>query len=152
MTEFESESSYRNETKAQKPRRQQKFIDPDQSVLLTDWEEPSRPFSRKEIEFLHGKLFEKLMISEMIVHHPECGHKYRVKKNGVKHKQLLEDPENRGNCSVCWKIQKTPRRLKDAAHEFVGLAESGRTDYFGYTVNSIFYTWLYNEMYEDRRY
>lgn len=140
-------------------RNNEKFINPNDSVLHMDWNGASRPYSQRELINLEEQLFTRLQVSdELIVRHAECGHTYRVKKNGVRYKQLLEEPipeegyPDVGNCSVCWKKHKTPRNLKSLVDDFItvhdeDLEDSERKTLYSYEVKRIFYSWLYNEMY-----
>jgi hypothetical protein len=130
-----------------------KTILPSQSILYTEWSEPDRPYSQKELVVLTEKLYTDLHIVDMAVTHPKCGHSYRI-KNGVRYKKLKEQHQDDdvGNCSVCWKISKTPKELQNLVKDFVELHSddltSSRHTYFSYTVKNIFYTWLYVEMFE----
>ena len=124
-----------------------------ESILNSVWSDPERPYSQLELK----EMFERLMLSASHwVQHDRCGHRYFVKTNGVKYKQLNEFPEIRdhGNCSVCWKVRKTPREIRDVAVEFMDYIEdefpnmsldNGRLTLYKYKVFEIFYTWLYKE-------
>ena len=124
----------------------QKQIDPSHSILKTEWYEPSRPYSKLEIADLYAEISNRLGLSDLNVYHEECGHSYLVKKNGNKYKQLVETNE-KGNCSICWKFRKTPRFLHEAAQEFISLVDPSKQTYLGCTVYRIFYTWLYQEVF-----
>lgn len=134
------------------------YIDPEESILHTEWVPANRPYSQNELQFLEERLFNKLQIVDLLVQHSDCGHCYRIKKNGVRYKKMVEDecvdnsnPPDIGNCSVCWKISKTPRELGTLVDEFLELhnnfLENERKTYFSYLVNKLFYTWLYKEMF-----
>lgn len=137
------------------------IINPNDSVLWSEWAEPDRPYSQKELSALEEKLFNQLQIANMFVMHQDCGHCYRVKKNGIRFKNMLEYFENNpettelpdvGNCSMCWKINKTPNKLRYAMNDFIKLHDDSMRDerksFFSYQVKNIFYTWLYDEMYD----
>jgi hypothetical protein len=131
------------------------------SVLHTEWVEPDRPYSQKELQYLDDKLATDLQIDDLYVKHKDCEHCYRVKKNGIRYKKLLEYNESTsenpeeipdiGNCSVCWKIRKTPRELHSLVYEFISFhnneLENSRKSYSSYLIKYVFYTWLYNESY-----
>lgn len=137
-----------------KSKQTNNIVHPDDSILHTEWIEPDRPYSQKELTDMEEKLYTKLQVDkDVFVKHEDCGHYYRVKKNGVRYKQLLSDPTNIdvGNCSVCWKITKTPRKLSYLVDDFVSLHNDGinsdRKSLYTFQINKIFYTWLYNEFY-----
>ncbi len=128
------------------------YVDAHDSVLRTEWKAPTRPYSQNELTHLEDELHKQLKISDIRIDHPECGHAYYIKKNGVRYKKIVEEESGDvGNCSMCWKISKTPRQLREKMSEFIDLYEkdldSTRKSYFSYLVKKIFYTWLYNEMY-----
>jgi len=133
--------------------REQAVTEPDESCLYNEWIEPERPYSQMELDALETEFFEKIQLStELSALHNECSHTYRVKKNGAKFKELLADPEMRdvGNCSVCWKLSRTPRELKHLANDFIQLYKPEtdiRKSFYDYQVKKTFYTWLYSENY-----
>ena len=127
------------------------------SILNTKWSSPDRPYSQNELNFLEEKLYKDLHLVDLAVSHTSCGHTYRIKKNGARYKKISEEgqsPVNLGNCSMCWKVHKTHRNLRQSMNEFIDLHDEdikkvdGRKSFFSYQVKKIFYTWLYNEMYE----
>jgi hypothetical protein len=133
--------------------REQALTNPDDSCLHNEWIEPERPYSQKELDALETDFFEKIQLSTgLSALHNGCGHTYQVKKNGVKFKELLAEPEMRdvGNCSVCWKLSRTPRELKHLANDFIQLYKPEtniRKSFYDYQVKKTFYTWLYSENY-----
>ena len=133
--------------------REQALTNPDDSCLYNEWVEPERPYSQRELDTLENDFFEKMQLStELSTLHNGCGHAYLVKKNGAKFKDLLAEPEMRdvGNCSVCWKLGRTPRELRYLANDFIriyNLEASTRKTFYDYQVKRTFYTWLYNENY-----
>ncbi len=88
------------------------------SILETDYKEPSRPYSQKELEFIRIKLFKTLRLSNIMTKHNKCGHYYYVRQNGRKEKEI-ENTKcfNTENCSVCWRLSKTSKRLVNRANE-----------------------------------
>ena len=74
-----------------------------------------------------------------------------MKDNGRKQKESEENgTENIGKCSVCWKLNKTPRDLKDNAHYLVEDFEkfSHIKTYLTYQkveIENMYYKWLYIE-------
>lgn len=131
------------------------------SILRSEWNEPDRPYSTSELQYLKKHLFDSIRLSRDYVQHP-CGHSYYVKENGQKHKQLIEEleinPENPdrnvGNCSVCWKRNKTPRPNKELCCDFIDLYQDifdkEPVCLYEFEISKIFYIWLYNELYERR--
>lgn len=128
---------------------------PDDSILNSEWVAPTRPYSRKELEHLHDRLFRSYRLSSLYVIHESCGHQYYVKENGMKYKNLKENNTlDTGKCSVCWKLRQTPRSLKGSAIDFIDLyaenfpdLESPVYTYYRFEIERIFYTWLYQEYY-----
>lgn len=129
------------------------LTDPTTSVLNSVWTEPARPYSHRELHDSQKDFLHHLRLSRDWVHHSECGHRYFVKHNGVKHKLMLEASDrNVGNCSVCWKLRQTPDELIDCAYMFVDSymdlgddPERPPLDVKAYEITKIYYTWLYVE-------
>lgn len=166
---------HNDESYEYRPRYRKHKIDAQDSILNTQWDEPERPFSQKELEDLGQKLYTYIQLSKFFVKHTECGHVYRIKKNGVRFKELMngeggmsdtESEENDtetdeltkiftdvGNCSVCWKQHNSPRELSSTIDEFVRIygeeidKPTHRKSYYLYQVEKIFYTWLYKEFF-----
>lgn len=121
------------------------------SILEHEYNEQTRPYSQNELHFKREKLFSKLRIGKVRAYH-ECNHFYFVKENGKKEKEILESGnEHCGNCSVCWKLNKTPRHLKAKAislidaycnrfYEFRSFLSYDDSD-----VEIVFYNWLYEK-------
>lgn len=135
-------------------RPDKRIVRPDQSILLTEWSNPDRPYSQRELQTLKQQFFKQNQLSQdLFVHHNECGHVYHVKDGGNKWRQLSQHPEDNdlGNCSVCWKLSKTPRELLEAADDFENIFRTNfnnpRETYLNLQVLKIFYGWLYNEEY-----
>jgi hypothetical protein len=122
------------------------------SILEQDYVEPSRPLSQKELQYMRTGLYKNLRLGKTKAHHQRCNHFYLVKMNGRKEKDMSEQKSNdTGNCSVCWKISKTPQRLR-------GVARNMCNSYFSTFENepkllshrkvdleNVFYKWLYEE-------
>jgi hypothetical protein len=86
------------------------------SILENKYIEADRPYSIKELLFNRDSVYKSMRIGKIRAHHKKCNHFYYVKENGRKEKEImLANSEDVGNCSVCWKISKTPRRLKNIA-------------------------------------
>lgn len=126
------------------------------SILNTVWEEPHRPYSQRELEDMQEWLFSKCQLSNMYIFHEKCGHVYHVKQNGVKYKQLIfAEPTHsqNDNCSVCWKLRKTPQSLLNTAidllHLFREEFHNETNSYYKQELYRIIYTWLYLEHFEN---
>ena len=140
---------------ARRDRRPVRYISPENSVLHTVWEEPSRPYAQRELKDMERRLLRNMYLTNDMASHTSCGHRYYVKYGGVKYKQIhAEDstgPVNVGNCSVCWKLRQTPNELIPLIEEFITLYEEdcenpeARRTFFAFEVARIFYTWLYRE-------
>jgi hypothetical protein len=132
------------------------------SVLEKKSFEPDRPYSRKELEEKRKRIFRNMNIGNVLIEHSDCGHFYYAKANGQKEhaaKELVaqkpdQRAENVGNCSVCWKINRTPKSLKNRANNLVEAYTNscpiwnphkyGYT-YYDFDLESDFYVWLYHE-------
>ena len=56
-------------------RNNEQVISPHDSILHTEWIEPGRPYSQKELQNMEDILLSKLQIdSDVVVHHQECDH------------------------------------------------------------------------------
>jgi hypothetical protein len=131
-------------------------VKPDESILTSTWADPTRPYSQKELSIMKQRFFQQLTLDKEYVQHEECGHQYYVKSGGVKFKQLkLPDSVGRdiGNCSVCWKLRRTPRSIYNNADNFIRLYMDEfpvldtdyRYSFYNNEIQTIFYTWLYKE-------
>ncbi len=124
------------------------------SVLETSYVEPKRPYSQMELNDKRNKLFADFRLGKTKAIHKKCKHFYYVKANGRKEKDILEQADvDCGNCSVCWKLHRTPYELKDNAknliYEYQTLyqteEESMPLTYDMLDVENCFYKWLCNE-------
>ena len=120
------------------------------SILESEYIPPSRPYSGNEITDLHNNFNRRLHLSEHRAYHSECSHFYHVTKGGRKETSLLASGDS-GNCSVCWKLNKTPRHIRNNAYDLVNAYSTTfeNTDiplYYGtYDLEHAFYIWLYRE-------
>jgi hypothetical protein len=119
------------------------------SVLETDYVEPQRPYSQAELSNMRYKLYRHLRLGKTRAHHEKCDHFYLVKENGRKEKDIIEqNTSDCGNCSVCWKINKTPKHLKNKAHDLVNeywrvyYNEPTYLTYEDVDLENAFYKWL----------
>lgn len=122
------------------------------SILEQEYIEPDRPYSQRELQYNRNRVFRSLRIGKTRAHHKRCDHFYYVKENGRKEKEIKETKnEDVGNCSVCWKFNKTPRRVKARARNLINSYCSQFYDppkYMSYETSdleTIFYKWLYEE-------
>jgi hypothetical protein len=118
-----------------------------------------RPYSQKELVDLHNKNLASLGIGLNNVFHTKCGHSYYVKIGGRKERLIKESNNNRdvGNCSVCWKMGRTPPELRQYASEIINAYvddkeyemnnPNGRLEHRSIELEKAFYTWLYAETY-----
>jgi hypothetical protein len=124
-----------------------------------------RPYSRKELLNNRHRAFKSLKIGKVLIYHPDCRHSYYAKANGRKEKEAIENStpqtgnatgglvyESTGNCSVCWKIGRTPKRLKGDASSLSTAYMNINPEkfdppesYMYLCLETDFYTWLYNE-------
>lgn len=121
------------------------------SVLETNDEEPSRPQSQKELKFIQNKVKKLLNLGDVMANHKLCGHYYYVKKNGRKEKDINSSGDSDTiNCSVCWRISKTERKLLRKAKElwlqydfYFKKDKSCYISYYDIDIETTFYKWLY---------
>jgi hypothetical protein len=121
------------------------------SILEQEYKEPNRPISQSELHFNKCNLFRKLHIGKVRAYH-KCNHFYFVKENGRKEKEIMEtDNLDVGNCSVCWKLNKTDRKLKTKARSLIDAYSRNfyeYPDFLSYDkadLELIYYKWLYDE-------
>ena len=121
------------------------------SILEQEYVKPDRPYSQRELNFKRECLFRRLRVGKVRAHHKRCDHFYLVKDNGRKQKEIEEKSKDVGNCSVCWKLDKTPRFLKSKALLLINTYS--RTfykplDFLSYEnadLENVYYKWLYKE-------
>lgn len=120
------------------------------SILESEYVEPTRPYSCNELKHMRENLYKSLRLGNIRACHKRCNHFYKVKENGRKEKEIIENENpDFGNCSVCWKISKTPRHLKARAKGLVEvysqtfLEDPKVLTYDNIDVETIFYKWLY---------
>ena len=120
-------------------------------ILEEKYNEPNRPYSQNELYFNREILFSSFRIGKVRAYH-KCNHFYFVKENGRKEKEILEKKnDDCGNCSVCWKLNKTPRHLKEKAkciidaycETFYNFPEF--LSYDNADLEIVFYKWLYEQ-------
>jgi len=121
------------------------------SILDSEYKEQTRPYSQNEIKDMRYGLYRELRLSKSKASHSKCRHFYLVKKNGKKEKEIKNNSENIGNCSICWKIAKTPKDYKDKAHNLVNAycfefyEDPPNMDYNLFDIENTFYRWLYSD-------
>ena len=122
------------------------------SVLENDHAEASRPYSRVELREIRDRTYRGVRLSKTKAQHRRCNHFYYVRENGRKEKEMIESKTSDcGNCSVCWKLGKTPRDLRNAATTLVNsycnefYEEPEHLTFATVSLESSFYTWLYME-------
>jgi hypothetical protein len=123
------------------------------SILEQDYITPSRPYSQKELQYNRDMVFRTLRIGPTRAHHKKCDHFYYVKENGRKEKEIKDAKSSDvGNCSVCWKFNKTPRHLSDVARNMINEYQKRFYEaptYLSYEnvdLEMIFVKWLYEEV------
>ena len=125
----------------------------EKSVLETEYAPPDRPLSEKELNNMRKKMLKELFIGSVLIDH-SCGHFYHAKSGGKKEREYIDSKgQYRGNCSVCWKLQRTPKRLRQCAETLVeayiynnsGDRSQDSLTYSRLDTETCFYTWLYTE-------
>lgn len=125
------------------------------SILESEYNLPLRPYSDKELQQKRINLFRMARVGEIIAFHPRCNHTYFVRSKGRKEQKILETHDSGvGNCSICWKLSKTPNNLYDKA---IRVVESYTSIFFtqrkqlkditysDLDILTVFYKWLYLE-------
>jgi len=135
---------------------------PQDSILLSDYVKLERPMSQNEMKDMFNQFMRDNKISNETVFHSKTKYVYHVKKFGKKEKEIIEKRKNGdenynhdiGNCSVTWKLLKTPKRLraqaKDVVKEYMDLHtgdNAERITHYKLELSKVFYTWLYNEQF-----
>jgi hypothetical protein len=122
------------------------------TVLESMYVEPDRPYSQNELVDIQLKLYKSLRLGVVKAYHTRCRHLYYVKKNGRKEKEMVENNSSDcGNCSVCWKLNKVPKHLKNNANNLVNsycdmfYNELSYITYNSVDLEASFYKWLYSE-------
>jgi len=125
------------------------------TVLDSDYTEPERPYSTSELSDMRQATRKLVRLGKVRAEHRyECNHFYAVRDNGRKEKKILElNGDDPGNCSVCWRLSKTPRRLRGRAESLVyEYMETFREDpepselsHSVVDLEDAFYRWLYLE-------
>ena len=134
------------------------------SILETKYNNQERPMSQNELNELYKKNMNQLKVSTEMVYHKKSKYFYFVKKYGKKEKELLELKQQNdsdsdyncdiGNCSITWKLSKTPPHLHSLALEIVNSYmyffkkdQDKRLTHYKVELAKVFYTWLYKEKY-----
>ena len=124
------------------------------SILEQKYKEQTRPYSQRELNNIRDTVFRQLRVGSTQAYHKECEHCYRAKHNGKKEREIIETKcPDVGNCSVCWKIRKTPPYLKSTAKNLIDAYRRNfypdSPTYMTYDlvdIETTFYKWLYEEM------
>ena len=131
------------------------------SLLESEFIDQRRPYSQNELKYLRNNLYKTVNLGTNRIYHEKCKHFYNVKINSRKEKEIQEknDHENVGNCSVCWKISKTPKYLKPKALDLINAycnqfyEEPKFYNYNLLDLENVFYKWLYLEVFKkDEKY
>ena len=129
------------------------------SVLEKTCSNETRPYSRKELETVHKNFIHNSRIGKVFIYHSRCKHGYYCKTGGKKEKEYKEsNGQNIGNCSVCWKLNRTPKRLKNTARNLASYyldipheSYNSPPSYYHLEIEIDFYTWLYKEFNLDKK-
>ena len=122
------------------------------SILESEYIEQNRPYSKNELSDMRAFLYKQLKLGTEKAYHDKCKHYYIVKVNSKKEKEIVDNSTNIGNCSVCWKMSKTPINIKHKAYELIKLysenfngVDPSCLSYDLIDIENIFYRWLYLE-------
>jgi hypothetical protein len=127
------------------------------SVLEKNYEEAKRPYSMNELLDTRNINISRLRLGQTLIKHTECNHVYLAKLNGKKEKEVSENKILNGNCSVCWKLNRTPNKLKESAKSLINdymntcQTKFNPPKHYAYLeLENDFYTWLYKEFNPDK--
>ena len=128
------------------------------SVLEKNYEETKRPYSSNELLDIRNVNITRLRLGKMLIKHVDCNHVYFAKLNGKKEKEVSENNTTlNGNCSVCWKLNRTPNKLKDSAkcliNDYMNTCQTKFNppkNYHYVELENDFYIWLYREFNPDK--
>lgn len=119
-----------------------------------------RPYSQNELKYKRQQLYNKLRLSQTQAEHNKCGHFYKVRKNGKKESDIIENKCNdTGNCSVCWKLYKLPNNMQDIASNLIFehskcFFEKSSESFLSYEdldLETTYYEWLYEDIENDHK-
>ena len=123
-------------------------------MSLTQYQkEQTRPYSKDELNFERNKFYSKNRISDVLAKHTKTKYQYKVKENGKKYNEILQSGNpDCGNCSVSWKLRKTPEEFIPEVEELINsfyevFYDNPDPDISFRTLQleMDFYNWLYNE-------
>jgi len=127
------------------------------NVLEEAYKESERPYSQNELKAMRTELYNQYRLSKVEAQHNHCGHFYKVRKNGRKEKEILENNNSdTGNCSICWKLNKIKDNYcreiaKDVIYDHskffynVDNVDSKFLTYFMVNTEMTYYKWLYED-------
>jgi hypothetical protein len=123
------------------------------SILESEYEDPTRPYSQNELHFLKKRNLRRLRIGVYEAYHSRCNHSYYVRKGGRKEKTIKENTnfQDVGNCSICWKLSKTDINFQNKAEDLIDsymelfMDPEKKLNYYDVELERIFYTWLYED-------
>ena len=133
------------------------------SIVHSQYEPSERPVSKRELADNLKYFMRKNKISDEMVFHTKTKYFYHVKKFGKKEQEILANKKENnekynvdiGNCSVSWKIKKTPYEIRkqaiDVVKEYMFQFEEEKINeltHYKVELAKVFYTWLYLENYE----
>lgn len=126
------------------------------SVFENEYVKPNRPYSQDELIGMRTTLFKYLKLSKHKVYHPKCKHQYFVKEGGKKENEIIDNNSTTdiGNCSCCWKLNKTPKKFKEYAENTINIYnysfydEPQKLTHSDVDIETCFYTWLYKDNYD----
>lgn len=126
------------------------------SVLEMPFPVKHRPFSDKELTYRQKQTRKYFRLGQVYAQHSQCGHAYFTKLNSRKEKEIVENNDRDcGNCSVCWKLSRTPKELLPVAEDLVSSYQTFRESephfitFEEMVTEYNFYHWLYFDFSRD---
>ncbi len=119
-----------------------------EKVLNGKYPPATRPYSQLELAEIRTKNLRRLSVGNQMACH-DCGHIYFAKENGKKEERIKNGEDDIGQCSVCWKLKRTPPELRGRAQDLVDEYQYHFSDkpakwsHYIVHIEQTYYRWLY---------
>lgn len=91
-----------------------------ENILRKEFPPADRPYSQNELNDMRDRILGRLKVGNTMVYHEQTGYFYLAKAGGKKEKSVQNGEQlDPAGCSVCWKLRKTPKHLRDEARDMV---------------------------------
>ncbi len=119
-----------------------------EKVLNGKYPPATRPYSQLELAEIRTTNLRRLSVGNQMACH-DCGHIYFAKENGKKEERIKNGEDDIGQCSVCWKLKRTPPELRGRAQDLVDEYQYHFSDkpakwsHYIVHIEQTYYRWLY---------